>query len=37
VHELAGEPPRYEYKVDLVRLWVERYKPLGRVIEDALL
>ncbi len=34
VRELAGQPSRYEYKVDLVRLWVERYKALGRVIED---
>lgn len=34
VRELRGEPPRYEYKVDLVRLWVERYKALGRVVEE---
>ena len=27
----------YEYKVDLMRLWVERYKALGRVIEDAVM
>ncbi|MCQ3979519.1 MAG: hypothetical protein DPW09_39375, partial [Anaerolineae bacterium] len=33
VRELGESPPRYEYKVDLVRLWVERYKALGRVIE----
>jgi hypothetical protein len=34
VREIAGQPPRYEYKVELVRLWVERYKALGRVIEE---
>jgi hypothetical protein len=34
VRELGESPPRYEYKVDLVRLWVERYKALGRVIEE---
>jgi hypothetical protein len=34
VREIAGQPPRYEYKVELVRLWVERYKVLGRVIEE---
>ncbi len=33
VREIQGQPPRYEYKVELVRLWVERYKALGRVIE----
>lgn len=33
VRELPGPPPRYEYKVDLVRLWVERHKTLGRVTE----
>ena len=35
VSELRGQPPRYEYKVALVRLWVERYKDLGQVIEEA--
>ncbi|GIK41499.1 MAG: hypothetical protein BroJett011_53320 [Chloroflexota bacterium] len=35
VRELRGQPPRYEFKVELVRLWVERYKALGRVIEEA--
>ncbi|MCQ3980321.1 MAG: hypothetical protein DPW09_43470, partial [Anaerolineae bacterium] len=34
VREIAGQPPRYEYKIELVRLWVERYKTLGRVIEE---
>ena len=34
VRELRGQPPRYEYKVELVRLWVERYKTLGRVVEE---
>ena len=34
VREIRGQPPRYEYKVELVRLWVERYKALGRVIEE---
>ncbi|MBE7552239.1 MAG: VCBS repeat-containing protein [Anaerolineales bacterium] len=34
VRELGESPPHYEYKVDLVRLWVERYKALGRVIEE---
>jgi hypothetical protein len=34
VREIAGQPPRYEYKIELVRLWVERYKALGRVIEE---
>jgi hypothetical protein len=34
IRELAGQPPRYEYKVELVRLWIERYKALGRVVED---
>jgi hypothetical protein len=36
VREIAGQPPRYEYKIELVRLWVERYKALGRVIEEAM-
>lgn len=35
VRELGESPPHYEYRVDLVRLWVERYKALGRVIEEA--
>jgi hypothetical protein len=34
VRELRGQPPRYEYKVELVRLWIDRYKALGRVVED---
>jgi hypothetical protein len=34
VREIRGQPPRYEYKVELVRLWIERYKALGRVIEE---
>jgi hypothetical protein len=34
VRELRGQPPRYGYKVELVRLWVERYKSLGRVVEE---
>jgi hypothetical protein len=33
IREITDQPPRYEYKVELVRLWVERYKTLGRVIE----
>ncbi|HMQ54445.1 MAG TPA: AAA family ATPase [Anaerolineae bacterium] len=36
VREISGEPSRYEYKVVLVRLWIERYKTLGRVIEENL-
>ena len=35
VREIRGQPPRYEYRVELVRLWVERYKDLGRVIEES--
>ena len=35
VREVPGQPPRYEYKVELIRLWVEQYKALSRVIEDA--
>jgi hypothetical protein len=34
VREVRGQPPRYEYKVELVRLWVERYKAWGQVIEE---
>jgi outer membrane protein assembly factor BamB len=34
LRELRGQPPRYEFKVALVRLWVERYKALGQVIEE---
>ena len=34
VREVRGQPPRYEYRVELVRLWIERYKALGRVIEE---
>ena len=34
LRETAGQPPRYEYKIELVRLWVDRYKALGRVIEE---
>jgi hypothetical protein len=34
VREVRGQPPRYEYKVALVRLWVERFKALGRVVEE---
>jgi len=34
VHDIEGQPPRYEYKIELVRLWVERYKALGRVVEE---
>jgi AAA+ ATPase superfamily predicted ATPase len=35
VREVRGQPPRYEYRVELVRLWVERYKALGRLVEEA--
>jgi hypothetical protein len=34
VRELGESPPHYDYKVDLIRLWVERYKALSRVIEE---
>jgi hypothetical protein len=34
VREIEGQPPRYEYKIELVRLWVDRYKALGRVVEE---
>jgi hypothetical protein len=34
VRELTGQPPRYEYKIELVRLWVDRYKALGRVVDE---
>ena len=34
VREIEGQPPRYEYKIELVRLWVNRYKALGRVVEE---
>jgi hypothetical protein len=27
VRRVAGDPVTYEYKVDLVRLWVERSQP----------
>ncbi len=33
VRETSDQPTRYEYKIELVRLWVERYKALGRVVE----
>ncbi len=33
VRGLRGQPPRYDYKVSLVNLWVERHKALGQVIE----
>jgi hypothetical protein len=33
VRGLRGQPPRYDYKVGLVNLWVERHKALGQVIE----
>jgi hypothetical protein len=31
LRQAPGQPPRYEYKLELVRLWVERYKPLAHV------
>jgi hypothetical protein len=34
LREVRGQPPRYEYKVELVRLWIERYNPLGRVVDE---
>jgi outer membrane protein assembly factor BamB len=34
LREVPGQPPKYEYKVELVRLWIERYKVLERVIEE---
>jgi hypothetical protein len=34
LREARGQPPRYDYKVGLVHLWVERHKPLGQVIEE---
>ena len=34
VREIGGQPPRYEYKIELVRLWVGRYKTLGRIVEE---
>ena len=34
VREIEGQPPRYEYKIELIRLWVTRYKALGRVVEE---
>lgn len=34
VREISGKPPRYEFKVVLLRLWLERYKTLGRVLEE---
>jgi hypothetical protein len=34
VREVRGQPPRYEYKIELVRLWVERHKTLARVVEE---
>jgi len=34
VREVAGQPPRYEYKVELLRLWVERYQALEQVMEE---
>jgi hypothetical protein len=35
VRGLRGQPSRYDYKVGLVNLWVERHKALGQVIEGA--
>jgi hypothetical protein len=34
IRETGDQPPRYEYKVELIRLWLERYKTLGRVVEE---
>jgi hypothetical protein len=34
VREVRGQPPRYEFKIELVRLWLERHKTLGRVVEE---
>ncbi len=34
IREVAGQPPRYEYKVELLRLWVERYQALERIMEE---
>jgi hypothetical protein len=33
VRGLRGQPPRYDYKVGLFNLWIERHKALGQVIE----
>jgi hypothetical protein len=35
LRETFGQSHKYEYKVELVRLWVERYKALGQVIEES--
>ena len=29
---LSGDPPRYRFKVELVRRWIERNRPLGLVV-----
>ncbi len=34
VREVRGQSPRYEFKIELVRLWLERHKTLGRVVEE---
>jgi hypothetical protein len=34
VREISGQPIRYEFRVELIRLWLERYKALGWVIEE---
>jgi hypothetical protein len=34
LREVTGQPPRYEHKIELVRLWVERHKALGRGAEE---
>ncbi len=34
IREIDGQPPRYEFKIELVRLWIDRYQTLGRVVEE---
>jgi hypothetical protein len=34
LREVDDQPARYGYRVDLVRQWVERHRPLGVVIEE---
>jgi hypothetical protein len=33
--QAAGEgKPRYEFQVDLVRLWIERYRSLAQAVQE---
>jgi len=34
LREVTGQPPRYQYKIELLHLWVERYKALGGAADE---